>query len=579
MKNVLKIQLLLLLVIGFMTGVFGNNSFSAVFEVKETQLTSWPHTIYYLAHLSGPGGSYDDITVHITAVDEYILYINGRFIGSDNDWQTVETYTVNISGDDMIVGVKVHNNGIGHGNGLMVDIQAGADCLGTTTLKRRSAIVEGNREIFPVTWYYYDEDMNEFLGEDWYTLQYDPENNTTILDNDIVKSQLKEVVPGDIGNISYLPDRHIEIVTGYPRNVDLGSVDGGGISLRRIDGVNIALGKPSVDEQYTDGKLTRIYHLYLEEPPEDNFIDLERIYRVNKMTIYTAGNNPDKWEMHSLRGFAAEISLDKFRWEEVNIIHEIGITNADNGGYDYASVEFPDEWARYVRFRIIESREYTPRIGEIMIYGTGYVYDGEYESPWIDFGSFDKPKNFDKVYWEGDVPEGTRLKIQTKSGLALPDGSIRESQWSPEYTTQSFNYESPEPASMFKYRVRLSTQDIHRTPVLKSFSVSYSEQLNVTATQPVETELSGNFPNPFNTNTMISFSIGSESCFQNVQIKIFDLNGQLVTTLLDTVLNSGIHQAVWDSRNHRGEKVASGIYICLLIIGDSIYTNKMLLLK
>jgi len=156
-----------LFIIGLVFVFYACPSFGAVAEVDTTKWTSWPHTIFYMAHLSGPDKPYADITVNITAIDKYTLYINGSLIGSDNDWETVEKYTVNISGDDVIVAVKVENDGVGNGNGLMVDIQAGADWLGTTTMKRRSAVYKGVRIIFPLMWYYFDgteEALKKIVG-------------------------------------------------------------------------------------------------------------------------------------------------------------------------------------------------------------------------------------------------------------------------------------------------------------------------------------------------------------------------------------------------------------------------------
>ncbi|MCD6308122.1 MAG: gliding motility-associated C-terminal domain-containing protein [Candidatus Latescibacteria bacterium] len=481
MRSGIKIYVASLLVVGLMLSVFASPSFAAVTAVEDSTWTSWPHTIYYMAHLSGPNSPYDDVEINITAVDEYTLFVNGDEIGSDDDWTTVEKYTVNVSDDDVRIGVEVKNSGTGNGNGLMVDIKAGSDWLGTTTLKRRSAVVGGTRNIYPVRWYYYTGDIKSVSwgGDKWYELSYNSGKKTTLLDDTNIQAQLGQCISGkiDIGQIAYLPDPHIEIITGYMGDVDLGSAENGGIQLRRIDGENIALGKPAQEDKLTDGDPTNTFFAYNQEPLNSRrYVDLERIYRVNRMVLYTGGTNPNEWERKSVRGFAVEISLDKFRWEEVNVIHEIGVTNANEGGYDYASVEFPDEWARYIQFKITEPRQDFPIIGDIMVYGVGYTYDGVYESPWKDFGRANVMKNFDRVEWEGDMPEGTSIKIQTKTAYYDAEGTLIESSWSSEYSTKSFALESPEPASMLKYRVKLSTQDIYKTPVMKEITFAFSEK-------------------------------------------------------------------------------------------------------
>jgi len=466
-----------MLVLGLMLGFFASPSNAAVKAVNDTTWTAWPSTIYYMAHLSGPDAPYDDITIYITAVDEYILYVNGEQVGSDDDWQTVEEYTVNVASPDIRLGVEVRNSGTGLGNGLMVDIKAGSDWLGTTTLKRRSAVVGGSRIIYPCMWYYYSGDIAKasWGGEKWYELSYNAGKHETILNDTNIQAQLGQAIRGEMGDISYLPDPHIEMITGFPGDVDLGSAESGGIQLRRIEGENIALGKPAQEDKLTDGDPTNTFFSYNQEPLGSwRYVDLERIYRLNSMILYTGGTNPNEWERKSVRGFAVDISLDKFRWEEVNVIHEIGVTNADQGGYDYAIVDFPDEWARYARFRITEPRQEFPIIGEIMLFGVGYTYSGEYESPWEDFGLTNVQKNFSSVAWEGETPEGTSIKIQTKSAFLDAEGTLIESPWSDEFTVKSFPLQSPEPASMIKYRVKLTTQDIYKTPVMKEVTFSYS---------------------------------------------------------------------------------------------------------
>lgn len=510
MRSGIRVYLASLLVIGLMLGAFAASSFATVQEVKEKTWTAWPNTIYYLAHLSGPNGPYDDITINITAVDEYILYVNGNLVGTDDDWETVETYTVTVSAEDIRLGIQVNNSGTGLGNGLMVDIQAGADWLGTTTLIRRSAVKDDARKIYPCRWYCYSGDITKWDrgGDTWYELEYNAGKHETILNDTGVQAQLAPAISGKIGNLEYLPDSHIEVITGYPGDVDVGSAENGGIQLRRIDGENIALGKPAQEDRITDGDPTNTFFSYNQDPLNSwRYLDLERIYRVNRYVLYTGGTNPNEWERKSVRGFAVEISLDKFRWEEVNVIHEIGITNADEGGYDYASVDFPDEWARYLRFRITEPRQDFPSIGDCMVYGVGYIYSGEYESPWEDFDLTNVQKNFKTVSWKGEIPEGTSVKIQTKTAYLDDSGTLIESPWSSEYSVKTFDIESPEPASMIKYKIKLTTQDIYKTPVVKEIIFSYSEE-----NQPV---ISGDgyvYPNrvPMGVDTTFVYSLSYE---------------------------------------------------------------------
>ena len=465
--------------IGLLLVTFVSPVYSAVESVKEYALDSWPHTIYYLAVLSGPNAPYNDITVHITAMDSYTLYVNGELIGSDNDWKTVEAWPYDCAGsEDIVLAVKVDNSGMSGGNGIMVDIDAGTDWIGTTTLKRRSAVISGSSRILPVLWYYYIGDIVELMGDQWYTL-INPITKKYYLDETNTTDELDQVMKGNIdeSQLNYHHDTNIEAVAGYIGNVDLGGVEGGGIQLRRIEGENIALKKPCQILQLVDGDPTNaVWSLSGDPIGVTKDVDLEDVYRVNRFVMYTGGPDSDKWTQESVRGFAVDISLDRFSWEEVGLIHDVGITNALTGGYNYAIVDFHDEWARYVRFRITEVRPGPPKLGEIMVYGVGWETSGEYESEWLGFGSLTTPKTFDGVDLAYVGKAGTKITLQTKTAIMADDTTfVKESDWSDEYTVGESKFKSPEPATMMKYRVKLSSMDIFRTPAVTSLSFTYSD--------------------------------------------------------------------------------------------------------
>jgi len=89
--------------------------------------------------------------------------------------------------------------------------------------------------------------------------------------------------------------------------------------------------------------------------------------------------------------------------------------------------------------------------------------------------------------------------------------------------------------------------------------------------RPAIFTLQQNFPNPFNPSTQIDFSIPQQS---NVQLKVYNTLGQLVTTLVNGNLSAGFHSVTFDARN-----LASGLYIYRLTAGNFTNVKKMLLLK
>ncbi|MBU8869633.1 MAG: T9SS type A sorting domain-containing protein [Gemmatimonadales bacterium] len=88
--------------------------------------------------------------------------------------------------------------------------------------------------------------------------------------------------------------------------------------------------------------------------------------------------------------------------------------------------------------------------------------------------------------------------------------------------------------------------------------------------------LAQNHPNPFNPITTINFSLPRAS---SASLKIFNLRGQLVSTLIEGTIAAGPHQAVWDGKDAGGRSVASGTYFYRLEAGDMVQQKKMLLLK
>ncbi len=89
--------------------------------------------------------------------------------------------------------------------------------------------------------------------------------------------------------------------------------------------------------------------------------------------------------------------------------------------------------------------------------------------------------------------------------------------------------------------------------------------------------LSQNHPNPFNPTTTIEYSIAGAG---HVSLRIYNVAGQLVRTLVDAVQTPDVIQAaVWDGRDGAGRMVSSGVYFYRLVTKEVTKTRKMVLLK
>jgi len=86
-----------------------------------------------------------------------------------------------------------------------------------------------------------------------------------------------------------------------------------------------------------------------------------------------------------------------------------------------------------------------------------------------------------------------------------------------------------------------------------------------------EYELSQNYPNPFNPNTTINYSISNPGY---VTLKVYDILGKEVTSLVNEEKPAGIYEIEFDGRN-----LASGIYIYKLSVNNYSDSKKLILLK
>ncbi|MCL6495819.1 MAG: T9SS type A sorting domain-containing protein [Ignavibacterium sp.] len=88
---------------------------------------------------------------------------------------------------------------------------------------------------------------------------------------------------------------------------------------------------------------------------------------------------------------------------------------------------------------------------------------------------------------------------------------------------------------------------------------------------PIEFKLFQNFPNPFNPNTRIAYSIPQDV---QVTLKVYDLLGNEIQTLVDEPQQQNYYEVQFNAEN-----LSSGVYFYQLKAGDFIQTKKMVLLR
>ncbi len=100
--------------------------------------------------------------------------------------------------------------------------------------------------------------------------------------------------------------------------------------------------------------------------------------------------------------------------------------------------------------------------------------------------------------------------------------------------------------------------------------------VSVDQINPNQFELLGNYPNPFNPTTTISYS---QDEISHVSITVCNIRGQAVKNLFVGRVNPGKYAVSWDGTNQFGQAMPSGIYIYRLQSNERILTGKMMLLK
>ena len=116
--------------------------------------------------------------------------------------------------------------------------------------------------------------------------------------------------------------------------------------------------------------------------------------------------------------------------------------------------------------------------------------------------------------------------------------------------------------------------------VTKIYKPDSTTSVNNDTIIPTVIKLYQNFPNPFNPSTKVSFEINQLS---NITIKVFNILGKEITTLLEKDLSPGSYAIDWEARDSNGQLLPSGVYLIRLYVnsksGNYTQTLKSLFLK
>jgi hypothetical protein len=115
------------------------------------------------------------------------------------------------------------------------------------------------------------------------------------------------------------------------------------------------------------------------------------------------------------------------------------------------------------------------------------------------------------------------------------------------------------------------------TSTLHAWSSEFNTVSEHPGVLPVDIELGPNYPNPFNPSTTIPVTLLKQA---DVEIKVYNVTGQEIATLMTGTLNAGLHTFRWDGRTSTGGKAASGVYFVEIHVGDNHRVRRpMVLMK
>ncbi|MCH8288446.1 MAG: T9SS type A sorting domain-containing protein [Candidatus Marinimicrobia bacterium] len=88
--------------------------------------------------------------------------------------------------------------------------------------------------------------------------------------------------------------------------------------------------------------------------------------------------------------------------------------------------------------------------------------------------------------------------------------------------------------------------------------------------------LDQNYPNPFNPTTRIEYQIPNSG---SVSLKIYNLKGELISTLVDEEMTAGYHSVTWNGLTSSGAPISSGVYLYRIQANDFVQVRKMIMMK
>jgi hypothetical protein len=117
------------------------------------------------------------------------------------------------------------------------------------------------------------------------------------------------------------------------------------------------------------------------------------------------------------------------------------------------------------------------------------------------------------------------------------------------------------------------------THLLESAAIGGKKVTNIDyhkKTVPLKAVLKHNYPNPFNSETIIQYYLSE---YSHITLKIYNTAGQEIKTLIEKDQEAGSHSVMWNGKTDWGQLVISGVYLMEMKAGDFFQMRKMTMLR
>ncbi len=419
-------------------------------QAEQEVVTTWPTTTSYLGFIDFEQAV--DGRIYVSAGGRYALYLGGDLVGEGDNEAGLSVYEVSFSRRTNNVALVVGDEGTPDTFGFLIALETEEGLIVASPSDRTSS------------WFWSDYPLENEPDASWMKLKANRLDRHTEDGNSVSWNPVQEgSLPTDsFVEVPGIDMESVKSLAGYP-----GGTDGGrnGLQLRSFKGVNLALGSYSADPNIVDGDINTSFNFRRGASAllQSAQTDLGRLVPISRVRVLTEPPSRGTFEDVSLKGYSIFLSKDGVDFIEVGSANNIV-------NFQETTVEFPTIVARHVRLVVTDfsTRDASPRVGEMEVYGEGVGANGYYTSPPMNLAE-GAPVNFGTVHAYGDVPDQTDMKLRFRSGN---DGANWE-EWSAWQSVADTELNVSEPRSHIQFQVSMDSRDVLVSPKLDSLSIRY----------------------------------------------------------------------------------------------------------